>query len=72
MLLRKKDQKKTTNLEAVYNEDVINKDYLDSKLLKIDGHLSKLEKDYIENKFQYNKPNVEVISIQRAEKTTIQ
>ena len=48
----KKDQKITTNFEAVDNEDVINKGYLDSKLLKIDGHLSKLEKDYNEYKLQ--------------------
>ena len=42
----KKDEKLTTNFEAVDNEDVINKGFLDSKLLKIDGHLSKLEKEY--------------------------
>ena len=68
----KKDEKITTNFEAVDNEDVINKGHLDSKLLKIDGHLSKLEKDYNEFKLQYNKQNVENILIQRAVKTTIQ
>ena len=68
----KKDQKITTNLEAVDDEDVINKGYLDAKLLTIDGHLSKLEKDYNEFKLQYNKQNVEDISIQKAVKTTIQ
>ena len=68
----KKDEKKTTNFEAVDNEDVINKAYLDSKLLKKDGHLSKLEKDYNEFKLQYNKQNVEDILIQRAVKATIQ
>ena len=36
----KKDEKITTNFEAVDNEAVINKGYLESKLLKIDGHLS--------------------------------
>ena len=41
-------------------------------MLKIDGHLSKLEKDFNEFKLQYNKQNVEDISIQRAMKTTIQ
>ena len=41
-------------------------------MLKIDGHLSKLEKDYNEFKLQYNKQNVEDIFIQRAVKTTIQ
>ena len=48
----KKDQKLTTNFEAVVDEDVINKAYLDSKLLKVDGHLSKLEKDYNDFKLQ--------------------
>ena len=59
----KKDEKITTNFEPVDNEDVINKGYLDSKLVKIDGHLSKLEKDYNEFKLQYDK---------QAVKTTIQ
>ena len=68
----KKDEKITTNFEPNNNEDVINKGYLDSKLLKIDGHLSKLEKDFNEFKLQYNKQNVEDILIQRAVKTTIQ
>ena len=68
----KKDEKLTTNFEHVDNSDVINKGYLDEKLLKIDGHLSKLEKDYREFRLQYNKQNVEEILIQRAVKTTIQ
>ena len=68
----KKDEKLTTNFEPVDNEDVINKAYLDSKLLKIDGHFSKLEKDFNEFKSQYDKQNVEEILIQRAVKTTIQ
>ena len=68
----KKDEKITTNFEPVDNEDVINKGYLDSKLLKINSHLSKLEKDFNEFKLQYDKQNVEDILIQRAVKTTIQ
>ena len=68
----KKDEKLTTNFEAVDDKDVINKGYLDSKLLKIDDHLSKKEKDYNEFVLQYNKQNVEEILIQRAVKTTIQ
>ena len=68
----KKDEKITTNFKPIDNEDVINKGYLDSKLLKIDGHLSKLEKDFNEFKLQYNKQNVEEILIQRAVKTTKQ
>ena len=68
----KKDEKITTNFEPINNTDVINKGYLDSKILNIDGHLSKLEKDYNEFKKQYNKQSVEEILIQRAVKTTIQ
>jgi len=68
----KKDEKITTNFEPSNNEDVINKGYLDEKLLKINGHLSFLEKDYNEFKSQYNKQSVEDILIQRAVKTTIQ
>ena len=41
----KKDEKTTTYFEAVNDEDVIKKSSLDEKLLKLNGHLSKLEKD---------------------------
>ena len=68
----KKDEKLTTNFKATDNLDVINKGYLDEKLLNINGHLSKLEKVFNEFKLQYNKQNVEDILIQRAVKTTIQ
>ena len=68
----KKDEKITTSFEPINESDVINKAYLDDKLLKINGHLSKLEKDYKEFKKQYNKQSVEEILIQRAVKTTIQ
>ena len=68
----KKDEKITTSFDAVNDEDVINKGYLDEKLLKINGHLSKLEKDYNEFKLQYDKQAVEDILVQRAVKTTIQ
>ena len=66
-----KDEKITTNFEAVDDKDVINKAYLDSKLMRIDGHLSKLGIDYIDFKSQYNKESVEDILFQRAVKTTI-
>ena len=65
-------KKIATNFEPVDDSDVINKGYLDSKLLKIDGHLSKLEKDYNEFRKEYNKQSVEEFLIQRAVKTTIQ
>ena len=68
----KKDEKITTKFEPIDNSDVINKGYLDEKLLKINGHLSKLEKNYNEYIIQYNKQSVEEILVQRAVKTTIQ
>ena len=68
----KKDEKLTTNFEPVDDSDVINKAYLDEKLIKKNGHISKLEKDFNEFKLEYNKQNVEDILIQRAVKTTIQ
>ena len=68
----KKDEKLTTNFEAVDNEDVINKGYLVPKIMKVDDHLSKLEKGYNEFKLQNNKQPVEDVLIQRAVKTTMQ
>ena len=68
----KKDEKITTTFKPVDDSDVINKAYLDEKLIKINGHLSKLEKDFNEFKLQYNKQSVEDILVQRAVKTTIQ
>ena len=41
-------------------------------MLKINCHLSKLEKDYNEFKLQYNKQTVEESFFQRVAKTTIQ
>ena len=68
----RKDEKISTNFKPVDDQDVINKIYLDEKLSKINGQLSKLEKDYNEFILQYNKQSVEDIIIQRAVKTTIQ
>jgi len=68
----KKDEKLTTKFEPTDNEDVINKGYLDEKLLKINGHLSFLEKDYKEFKSEHIKQSIEDILIQRSVKTTIQ
>ena len=68
----KKDEKIITNFEPINNEDVISKAYLDEKLLKINGHLSLLEKDFNNFKLQYNKQSVEEVLIQRAVKMTIQ
>ena len=68
----KKDEKITTNFEPVDNSDVINKGYLDDKLFKIKGFLTKLEKDYNKFKLEYDKQSVLDVLIQRAVKTTIQ
>ena len=48
----KKDEKLTTNFQPVDDSEVINKGYLDSKMLKIDCHLSKLENDFNEFKLK--------------------
>ena len=68
----KKAEKLTTNFKPVDKEDVINKACPDEKLIKIKGQLSKLEKDYIEFKLQYNKQSVEEVLVQRTVETTIQ
>ena len=68
----KKDEKITTEFEPINNTDVINKGYVGDKLLKINGQLSKLEKDFNEFILQYNKQSVADILVQRAVKTTIQ
>ena len=65
-------EKLTTNFEPTDNKDVITKTHLDEKLLKTNGHLSLLEKDYNEFKLQYNKQSVEDILVQKTVKTTIQ
>ena len=56
-----KKMKKTTNFKLTDDSDVIKKDHLHEKLLKIKGHISKLEKHYNEFKLQYNKQSVEDI-----------
>ena len=66
-----KDGKATTKFERIFDIDVINKGYLDEKLLKIYGQFSILE---IYNKFkvQNNEQSVEDTLNQRAVKTTLQ
>ena len=51
----KRDEKITTDFEPIITEDVLNKAYLDENLIKVNGDLSLLEKDYNEYKLQYNK-----------------
>ena len=67
-----KSEKITTNFEPTDNSNVLNKGSLDEKLLKINGHSSKLEKNYNEFKLQYKKQTLEDVLVQRAVKTTIQ
>ena len=67
----KKDEKLTTNFEHSNDEDVINKTYSDEKLIKLDDHLSFLEKVYNELKLHYNKQSVEEVLVQRVVKTTL-
>ena len=45
-----KNEKLTTNIEPSNKEDVINKAYLDEKVLKVDDHLSFIEKN--DNEFK--------------------
>ena len=52
----KKDEKITTDFEAVDDKDVINKAYLDGKLKKIDGHIS-LTLKKITTSLNYNTTN---------------
>ena len=44
--IHEKEEKITTDFEPINDEDVINKTYLDEKILNINGHLSIFEKDY--------------------------
>ena len=67
-----KREKNTTNFKPTDNFVVMNKNYLDEKLKKIDDHISYIENDYNKFKLQYNKQSVEEISMQRVVKTTIQ
>ena len=67
-----KHGKITTSFEPSDNSDVINKDYLDKKLSKIEGRLSLVENNYNEYKLLSDKQSVEEVLIQRAVKTTLQ
>ena len=68
----KKDEMISTNFEPSYDEDVLNKAYLDEKMSKIKGQISYIEKDYNEFKLHNDKQFVEENLIERAVKTTIQ
>ena len=68
----KKDEKITTKIEPVDNEDVRNKAFLHEKISKIDGQISYLQNVYNEFKLHQNKQSLEEILIQRPVKMTIQ
>ena len=64
----KKDEKITTNFEPINSLYVINKAYLDTKLSKLKGQISYIEKVFNEYKLH----NKEDSLIERAVRTTIQ
>ena len=72
MIVIKKDEKITTNFEAVNIKHVIYKDLLDKKLSEIEAHISNSEKDYNDFKKLSNKQSVEEVLVQRGVKKTIQ
>ena len=72
MILKKKIKKLSTTFEPTNDVHVVNKAYLDKKLLEINGQLPLLEKDYNEFKLEYNKQSEEEILLRRVVKTTIQ
>ena len=63
----KKDERITTNFEAVNNDDVINKAHLGKKVSKMEGQKTYIEKDYNE----FNLHNKVDLLIDRAVRTTI-
>ena len=67
----KKDEKLTLNFQPTEDSDVINKGYLDEKLLEINGHISYIEKDYNEFILEHKKQSIEETLVQRAVKTII-
>ena len=66
----RKNEKKTTKTEPSDDTDVIKKTYVDTKLSKLEGHLSLVEKDYNEYKLLNDKHSEKVLT-ERAVETTI-
>ena len=64
-------EKKTIIFEPHNDEDVINKDNLDTKISKIEGQISYLEKIYNNFKMQSDKQSEHAFLIETAVKTTI-
>ena len=68
----KKDEKLTTKFEPCYDKDVVSKTYIDTKLCKIAGQISFIEKVYIEFNLLSHIQSVEEILIERTAKTIIE
>ena len=67
----KQDEEISTNIISSDDEDGIKKAYLDEKLSEIEGHFSLTGKEYNEFNLRNDKQS-EVVSSERAVKTTIQ
>ena len=68
--IHREDEKTKTKFEAVNDEDVMDKAYLDTKLAKVKGDISYVEKKYNELK-GYERYKEEILD-EKAVKTTIQ
>ena len=68
----KEDEKVTTNIEPLNDEDVVNQAYLATNLSKIESHLPYIEKGYNEFVLLSNKQFQEQVLTEGAVKTTIQ
>ena len=68
----RRDLKITTNFEPSNLEDIINKEYSDTKFAEWKYHISYIEKEYKEYKLHNKKQSKEDELIGRAVKTTIQ
>ena len=66
------DEKITAKIEAVTDEDIINKAYLDTTLTKIEDQISFIEKSYNNFKLNNTKQYVEEILIESTFEKTIQ
>ena len=66
-----KVEKITLSFEPSNDEDVLTKDYLDTKLSKIGGHLSLIENDYIDFKLRNDKQSAELLT-EKVVKTSFQ
>ena len=64
-----KDEKITTSFKTSHDDDVLNKAYVDTRLSKLDGHITIIEKDYEEFKLLSISQSVEEVLTERAVET---